>query len=56
MKNVKYPCRGCIYNSECGDNTRTMPCEGRMTKREKKAFDRKNSVTKKQGGKQWINT
>lgn len=34
-KSVKFPCRGCIYSKECGENTRIMPCDGRMTKREK---------------------
>lgn len=38
MKNsiVKYPCRGCVYFSACGENTRTAPCTGRKTKREQK--------------------
>lgn len=36
-----YPCRGCIYFTACGENMRTMPCEGRMTKSEKKETDRK---------------
>lgn len=30
-----YPCRGCVYYKVCGENTRTAPCYGRMTKREK---------------------
>ena len=34
MKQPKYPCRNCIYFKACGDNTRTTPCKGRMTKRE----------------------
>lgn len=33
---VKYPCRNCIYFEACGETTRTMPCDGRMTKSEKK--------------------
>ena len=31
---AKYPCRGCIYFKVCGENTRTEPCYGRMTKSE----------------------
>ena len=31
-KNVKNPCKGCIYFSQCGDNSRTAPCKGRKTK------------------------
>ena len=33
---VKYPCRSCVYSKACGDNTRTMPCNGRQTKRQQK--------------------
>ena len=32
----KHPCINCIYFKACGETTRTMPCEGRMTKSEKK--------------------
>lgn len=32
---VKYPCRNCVYFKTCGENTRTEPCKGRQTKREK---------------------
>ena len=32
----KYPCRSCVYFKACGDNTRTMPCDGRQTKRQQK--------------------
>ena len=36
MKNQPiHPCINCIYFKACGDTTRTMPCEGRMTKSEK---------------------
>lgn len=35
-KNVKYPCRNCVYFSTCGDTTRTEHCDGRETKSEKK--------------------
>lgn len=38
----KYPCVGCIYFKVCGDATRTMPCNGRATKSEKKKEDKKN--------------
>ena len=38
MKNQpKHPCIGCIYFNACGETNRIMPCEGRMTKSEKKA-------------------
>ena len=33
---VKKPCIGCIYFEVCGSSTRTDPCDGRKTKREKK--------------------
>lgn len=36
MKKVKYPCRGCVYFTACGENTLTAPCEGRVTKSEHK--------------------
>lgn len=36
MKQPKHPCIGCIYFEACGETTRTMPCDGRMTKSEKK--------------------
>lgn len=39
-KTVKYPCRGCVYFNACGENTRTEPCKGRMTKSEKKAQEK----------------
>ena len=35
-KPVKHPCQGCVYFKVCGETNRTMPCSGRMTKREKK--------------------
>ena len=31
-----YPCRSCIYFKVCGDNMRNVPCNGKMTKSEKK--------------------
>lgn len=30
------PCIGCVYFKACGDTSRTMPCNGRMTKTERK--------------------
>lgn len=30
-----HPCIGCVYFKVCGETNRTMPCEGRMTKRQK---------------------
>ena len=35
MKPVQKPCIGCIYFKACGSTTRTMPCNGRVTKRQK---------------------
>lgn len=35
-KQVKKPRIGCVYYDACGCSTRTEPCEGRMTKRERK--------------------
>ena len=40
-KMPKYPCRGCVYFKACGENTRTMPCSGRMTKSEQKKQKKK---------------
>lgn len=36
MSCPKHPCIGCIYFKVCGETNRTMPCEGRKTKSEKK--------------------
>ena len=36
MKHVNKPCIGCIYFDACGETTRTMPCDGRQTKSERK--------------------
>jgi hypothetical protein len=33
---MQKPCINCIYIKACGSTTRTMPCDGRMTKSEKK--------------------
>ena len=43
MKKVKYPCRGCVYFTACGENTRTAPCEGRITKSERKKENKQRS-------------
>lgn len=32
----KHPCIGCIYFKVCGETNRTQPCNGRMTKTDKK--------------------
>lgn len=32
----KKPCIGCIYFKECGNTNRTVPCNGRTTKTDKK--------------------
>lgn len=34
-KQPQFPCRNCIYFKSCGESTRTMPCNGRVTKTEK---------------------
>ena len=36
MKQPKHPCINCIYFKVCGEPSRTEPCDGRMTEREKK--------------------
>lgn len=36
IKSPTHPCIGCIYFKACGETNRTMPCEGRMTKSQKK--------------------
>lgn len=36
MNQPKHPCISCIYFKACGETTRTMPCNGRMIKSEKK--------------------
>ena len=33
-REVQYPCRNCVYKAVCGDNMRTVHCDGRKTKRE----------------------
>ena len=43
MKNVKHPCVGCIYFKACGENTRTMPCNGRKTKSEQRKEVKRNA-------------
>lgn len=32
----KHPCIGCVYYIACGETNRTMPCNGRVTKSERK--------------------
>lgn len=36
MKQVNRPCIGCVYFDACGETTRTAPCDGRMTRSERK--------------------
>ena len=31
-----HPCQGCVYYKVCGESTRTSPCYGRMTERERR--------------------
>jgi hypothetical protein len=40
MKQVQKPCIGCVYFDACGETTRTMPCDGRMTASERKRSER----------------
>lgn len=47
MRDVKYPCRNCVYFKACGDNMRDMPCAGRMTKSERKAAERAEADKKR---------
>lgn len=42
----QFPCRNCIYFNTCGENTRTEPCAGRMTKSDKKAENKRNRKEK----------
>ena len=46
-KQVKKPCVGCVYFKECGNTNRTMPCNGRVTKSEKKRESKQNYNTQK---------
>ena len=32
----KEPCVGCVYYEACGNSGRTVPCDGRMTRRERR--------------------
>lgn len=37
MSEVKHPCQGCVYFDACGNTNRTQPCEGCVTKSQRKA-------------------
>lgn len=37
---VKHPCVGCVYFNACGNTNRTQPCDGRVTKSQKKKEDK----------------
>ena len=37
-KDVKHPCVNCKYFKTCGDNARTMPCEGRELQPKRRSF------------------
>jgi hypothetical protein len=39
IKMPKRPCQGCVYFKVCGESTRTVPCDGRMTERERRKKD-----------------
>lgn len=41
-KSPIHPCQSCIYFKACGENTRTTPCNGRITKNEKKKEKKNN--------------
>ena len=43
-KNVKHPCVGCVYFKECGNTNRTMPCNGRITKSQRKKEQKKGNT------------
>jgi len=47
MGTVQKPCVGCVYYTACGSTTRTMPCDGRMTKSERKMEEKKNGTGRK---------
>lgn len=40
--NIKHPCINCIYFKSCGETNRTMPCNGRVTKSQKKKEKKRN--------------
>ena len=40
-KMPKHPCQACVYFKVCGETTRTKPCYGRMTERERRAENAK---------------
>lgn len=35
-KTIKHPCQNCVYFAACGESSRTVQCDGRQTKSEKK--------------------
>lgn len=42
----KHPCQGCVYYKACGSSTRTEPCYGRKTKRDRvKENERRAEIT-----------
>ena len=41
------PCVGCVYFTTCGNTNRTMPCDGRVTKRTKRGEFRRDLVSLK---------
>lgn len=40
----KHPCQGCIYYKVCGNSNRIMPCDGRVTKSQKKEEMKKDGT------------
>ena len=49
-KQVKHPCIGCVYFNACGETNRTTPCDGRITRSERKAAE-ETEQKKKQNNK-----
>lgn len=43
----QYPCRGCVYFKECGENMRVLPCTGRKTKKQRKEEQKKQQARRK---------
>jgi hypothetical protein len=41
MKQPTHPCLNCIYFKACGETNRTEPCDGRVTKSQKKKENKK---------------
>lgn len=51
MRSVQKPCIGCIYYKACGSTTRTEPCMGRVTSREKQREEQQDKELNKKSKK-----